>query len=273
MTIRQTLKDFYTSGNIIYATVENYANGLATVKMSANGQRLTNLPATAPLSSGQSVLVDYSSGIPPIVQPLIISEENISPILEEATETGVETFVENEVQGGFSVYCEYDNVSFTGTWKTLFWTNSLWDDDGVLNAQRVTIAKTGMYIVTAQVAANNFSVTGWASNTTMNTARSQFQPNDNEYIIARIVASSFGVVGINQCFALDTSSTEISVLSVGGVGLFEAGEILDLQVYTKSSGTPILVSDGVGLYPKLTGQKIDFTDDEAGSVALMLGAL
>jgi hypothetical protein len=53
------------SGNFQYATVESIANGLATVKLSTGGVRLTNLNVYGSLpDAGSTVIVDYTTGTP-----------------------------------------------------------------------------------------------------------------------------------------------------------------------------------------------------------------
>lgn len=74
--VRRPVRRTLTRGSIIHATVEQFQFGLATVRLAGNGARLTNLSTIGgEVAVGDSVLVDYSAGIKPIVRPLFLEEE------------------------------------------------------------------------------------------------------------------------------------------------------------------------------------------------------
>jgi hypothetical protein len=75
MTLRRDVRKAIQRGSSVYATVEEYKLGWATVRLATNGARLTNLSTQgAIVDSGDQVIVDYSAGVRPVVRPLFIPE-------------------------------------------------------------------------------------------------------------------------------------------------------------------------------------------------------
>jgi hypothetical protein len=75
--MREQFRRTIQRGTVVYATVEEYHGGLATVRLTGGGNRLTNLSTLgATVTVGERVTVDYSQGITPIVRPLLITEYN-----------------------------------------------------------------------------------------------------------------------------------------------------------------------------------------------------
>jgi hypothetical protein len=92
MSIRRTVRQAIKSGSSMYATVEAYRLGRATVRLQDSGARLTNLSTIGgEVEPGQRVIVDYSAGITPIVRPEFLDAptpelEPIAPDLPEEKE-------------------------------------------------------------------------------------------------------------------------------------------------------------------------------------------
>jgi len=77
MSLRRTIRNTIKRGNTVHGIVESYANGLATVKLSEGGSRLSNLSTIGgTINVGDEVIVDYSAGITPICRPIFIYEED-----------------------------------------------------------------------------------------------------------------------------------------------------------------------------------------------------
>ena len=74
--LRQPVRRAISSGTTVYATVESYANGMATVRINPYGSRLSNLSTIGGIVSvGDTVIVDYTHGVIPIVRPLYSTDE------------------------------------------------------------------------------------------------------------------------------------------------------------------------------------------------------
>jgi len=89
MSLRRTVRQAIKAGTTMYATVESYHLGLATVRLHENGARLTNLSTIGgEVEIGQTVIVDYSAGVNPIVRPEFVTEETdtLEPVLQEVFE-------------------------------------------------------------------------------------------------------------------------------------------------------------------------------------------
>jgi hypothetical protein len=76
MSIRRTIRKALQTGTTMYAKVEETNLGLATVLLGGTGARMTNLSTVGgPVVIGDTVIVDWSAGINPIVRPLFIEED------------------------------------------------------------------------------------------------------------------------------------------------------------------------------------------------------
>lgn len=80
MSIRRTVRRTIQTGSSIYATVEEYNLGKATVRLIDNGARLTNLSTIGKaVSPGDMVIIDYSAGVNPIVRPSFEQQSSTTP--------------------------------------------------------------------------------------------------------------------------------------------------------------------------------------------------
>lgn len=115
MSLRETVRNTIKSGSTMYATVESYSLGLATVRLHENGARLTNLSTIGgEVEIGQTVIVDYSAGVNPIVRPEFVTEEtsNLEPLLEEVFEPR-EIPVDDE---DFGCCAWHEGAGIAGNW-------------------------------------------------------------------------------------------------------------------------------------------------------------
>jgi hypothetical protein len=76
MSLRRSVRQTIHGGSTTYATVEEYKLGLATVRLGETGARLSNLSTIGgEVDVGDTVIVDYSAGVIPIVRPLFVVDE------------------------------------------------------------------------------------------------------------------------------------------------------------------------------------------------------
>jgi len=76
MSIRRTVRKALESGTTMYAKVEEVNLGLATVRLGGTGRRMSNLSTVGgEVQKNDTVIVDWSAGINPIVRPLFLEDE------------------------------------------------------------------------------------------------------------------------------------------------------------------------------------------------------
>ena len=82
-SLKRDVRSQATRGAYVYATVEDAALGLATIRLAGKGPRLTNLTVLGPdVVAGDRVIVDYAAEGPPIVRKITTP----TPDLEEEME-------------------------------------------------------------------------------------------------------------------------------------------------------------------------------------------
>jgi hypothetical protein len=86
--LRRSIRQQQTSGGWIYATVEEFVDGFATVRLASKGARMTMLPVhTSSVEPGERVVVDYSAEGQPYVRPLTaLPTEDVEPVAESIPE-------------------------------------------------------------------------------------------------------------------------------------------------------------------------------------------
>ena len=181
--LRDLVRRSVTSGAQVFADVEHTALGMASVRLSKNGTRLTNLRVVGqPVRVGQKVIVDASAEGTPVVRPLTIAEPTVTEELDKAPwidfpepgfaaepppiPGGGETF---EVVAGkvtrqsarietfTSAFYTRDDISLT---KTLYDTHDLFDAaTGVLKAEQ----QPGTYMMRYTIAITPQPTIGWFS--------------------------------------------------------------------------------------------------------------
>lgn len=80
--IRRAIRGAALKGSLAWAFVESVAKSSATVRLAANGARLTNLQMLAPVKVGQRVIVDFAAEDKPTVRPYTTSA---AEVVEEET--------------------------------------------------------------------------------------------------------------------------------------------------------------------------------------------
>jgi hypothetical protein len=164
MSIRRHIRKALQTGTTIYARVEDVSLGLATVRLGGIGVRLTNLSTVGgEVAVGDTVIVDYSAGVNPIVRPLFVQDEpeelplGISvpetPIDDEdistfqdtwyswETETYLAQGVPHQFKGGSFNY--FDDPYYTEYWDSAnICPNSSRFEDGAM-----TVPRDGKYLI------------------------------------------------------------------------------------------------------------------------------
>lgn len=106
MSIRRTVRKALQTGTTMYAIVEESNLGLASVRLGGIGSRMTNLSTVGgQVEVGDTVIVDWSAGVNPIVRPLFLEEEEEIPPAKSRGETMIE-------EEDISTFQD----SFTGGW-------------------------------------------------------------------------------------------------------------------------------------------------------------
>lgn len=83
--LRRQVRRSVTTGAQVFASVEHTSLGMATVRLSENGARLTNLRVVGqPVKVGQRIIVDSSAEGTPVVRPLTIAEPTVEEKLDIA---------------------------------------------------------------------------------------------------------------------------------------------------------------------------------------------
>jgi hypothetical protein len=167
----------------MWAYVESYALGYATVRLAQGGARLTNLAVLgAMVKPGDLVIVDYSTGIKPVVRPVSTKPVYQSPTstLQLATATppvaAGESYVQAEDIGCQAMSHEYSPGNphqwfntgnpyrplMNGVWTKLYFNRVNWDPTKMAGYSGVTIKVPGFYLVTANwdEGANGFQIMG-----------------------------------------------------------------------------------------------------------------
>ena len=278
MNIRRTVSQFSKQGNQLYALVESIGNGLASVRLAGTSRRLTNLPMVeSNIAVGDNVLVDFSSGTPPIVKKVYSSPllDGVSLAEDLATAPGVLSG-EAEVSGGWSVYKSSDSVVSPGSYTNIAFDADLWDDDSALGSGVITIPASGIYLVTLTLAAYGFdapSSTPW--NPDLATARSWWAETDANYFIGRIVGSTYGVVAHGTGWGQDAeANTTLATLSLSGIVIATKDETLTVSVkVTNTSSVTFPYDSSYYLYQRFSGQRMDLTIEESAAALEILGSL
>lgn len=162
--LRESVRKTIDTGAATWAVVESFQLGLATVRLTNNGARLTNLNVMGGnVNIGDLVIVDYSAGVKPIVRPpLYAKEEYLTEIPLEIAEpitadAAGESFTPANGIGFRLISYDTDDMWFDsgtpyrplprGQWVTLFWDYSQWG--ATIKGTSVRIPASGFYLVSA----------------------------------------------------------------------------------------------------------------------------
>lgn len=161
MKLRRAVRKALESGSTMYAKVEEVNLGLATVRLGGIGARMTNLSTVGgEVQKNDTVIVDWSAGINPIVRPLFLEEEEELPLGESAPESTLEyddfgCLVGSEFvyDWNIGVYENTPNLVRNGMfdWAYYYEWNEVWDAGNMVNTpypygdEFITIPRDGKY--------------------------------------------------------------------------------------------------------------------------------
>lgn len=238
MNLRRTVRRTIQQGNSVFATVEDVHNGLVTVRLVAGGARLTSLSFLGlEVTVGQRVIVDYSSGSPPVVRP-IIGSENITRLPVRA-----ETIAENsDVNLDTSCYLDNffpymiplsDGVSQIVTWFRPYWDTNNFHTNSGYGDQTIYIQKAGKYLIHCQWDDNPAN---GAENYGKGYFEIEFRCNDIPFSLLR--------------YASWANDTEFTATNLFTLHMFRAGDILTVRFLAKL-GLPDLETTYLEYWPSL----------------------
>ncbi len=265
MDLRRSLSRFSKGGSILYATIESIENGLATVLLPGGKQRITNLPIVdVQINVGDTVLVDYSSGTPPLVKR-ITKEQPISDDFElaEASEKDNEDYLGSI---GFAYTSTSDITVTSNSWTKIVLTSEIWDDANFLSGNQYIIPQNGMYFVTANLAFHGLNVSGWEFTNTYIDFRALVSDNDTEYLLAKLSGTVYGTIAIKEEYGFDANANTICTVSLSGLILGTEGEEIQLHVKPVSTNSTIVLDAYNSILPKIACQRIDINSGETAVI-------
>lgn len=277
MSLRRNIRQTHNVGSYMYAVVESYNLGYATVRLADKGTRLTNLTVTGgELSPGDVCIVDYSSGTPPTVRPTtiipedeeiglelaeLVPEKQLQPIEEEipyeAYWTGGDHGVKAYQWGG--TYTMVPN----NTWVTVPFTHVDWDTESETpqpffdpaNPDYLTVAAPGYYWVIASVgfSPGGASVTGSPYYFGGGGWQWGFTSSTRNHLDVQVDSNIGGTHVYNRDYIIpDNLSIGKSFQSIG-IAKLEALERVYLKVHALTSQT-LHLEQLYGVYPMLSLQ-------------------
>jgi hypothetical protein len=255
--IRQTQK----SGVYVKAVVEDISLGYATVRLARNGARMTRLPVLGgAVSVGETVVVDYSAGVPPMVRPIT------TPYPEEEVSLG-DSFGEgmNEVQSdvSFKVYGTVESTIGTSfapvTWNASEFQTEPFFSTG--NPSVLTLPFDGFYFITAQVAVSGFKdwrsiIAGALWSTGEWAVRDFKRKTAMQRVEGELRGSEAGVFGFNIGDTMDMEPLVVTTLEVHGMMSGVEGEEITLHLKHTDPDRDTIdlkVDDANHLYPRIWG--------------------
>lgn len=165
MSVRRPIRKAMQTGTTMYALVEESNLGLATVRLGGLGARMTNLSTVGgQVQAGDTVIVDWSAGVDPIVRPLFVEEE-------PEVELGIsvpETLIDDEdfstfqdtyhgIQEGHDAYIStgvpylWRNGRFDH-WKSIYY-QEYWDSANIvantstMGGEYMIVPRDGKYLI------------------------------------------------------------------------------------------------------------------------------
>ena len=148
--LRRQTRNIHQKGSYIYGTVENVILGLATVRLTTNGARFTNLPVVGgAVAKGQRVILDYSAGTPPVVRP--VAEEQ-QPTVGLGLPEGPEVnYIPRRDHSCRLLLTSEVGISWD-TWTTISWDEADYQTDIFwTSGTDITLPYNGVYVFLADI--------------------------------------------------------------------------------------------------------------------------
>lgn len=168
--LRKSVRQSHRSGSKVFATVEEVHMGMATVILSGPGSRITGLSVVgSPVSPGQRVMIDYSTGTPPVVRAI----SSLSPTITGSNlnaNSGIDQGYNTPADKGMcAIRTSPDDIEIPyQTTIDVPFEGTLWDTDGfwhITDPTKFYVPLSGLYLIVAHA---GFGVTeddkGYADN-------------------------------------------------------------------------------------------------------------
>ena len=256
MSLRRAVRQAHKSGAYVHAQVEDIQFGFATVRLgSANGPRLTQLPVLGGVVAiGETVVVDYSAGTPPVVRPVTVgapSQEGLGADQTVRPEGTIDTDV------SIHAYMTSNLPLTPNEWKTMpmhavkFDTHNFWD---LQEPEYLSIPYTGFYFFVAHV-----RISGWPDFT--DALNADTLPGKNASVVPRgymkMVGDQYGEFAYTEIIGNDLTKNHPADTIGELTGFLAAleGERVSFQVLNQTGGamTALATED---YYTRIMGHRM-----------------
>lgn len=248
--LRRPIRQLHQASARQYATVEDLIFGRATVRISEHGARLTGLSVVGGfVEVGDQVIVDYSSGVPPVVRPFTVKSE-ASTVAINPGESAIDKYVSMAGPLCFSVYgVTGGEIAVAQTpiqFSTVLFDNGKFFD--FHDPTHITIPDDGFYMIEAHFGARAFV-----------DQVSDFAMGFGDYFLLELMNDRTGVFAEAQCYPIDTLPPGEGV-SVGNVSAHitpKPGDKISLLVtkHFLKPGQRMEISVQTGVYPRIMGYR------------------
>jgi len=246
--LRRTIRKTHQSGAWVYATLEAIANGYAAARLATNGARVSNIPVTSPeLQVGDLVILDYSSGIPPVIIPAAGRETIIATALQTVKASASEPTIPLITSTDIGVKLKgCSNVGAGESWETIRFTDVVWDTAmffDPLYPSRITFKVAGIYLMNAHIGIQYPGVIPSLF------YQIRFFSTTSDYSLP--IASDFPVLGQDEDIpgfsgtgGPYVGTNQPKYINVKGLGAFKVNDWAELQVRTiGASSCSFIISD------------------------------
>jgi hypothetical protein len=256
--LRRDTRNIHQKGAYIYATVEDIKLGFATVRLSTNGARMTNLPVVGgPVLTGQRVAVDYSAGVPPVVRP--VAEEQ-QPTVGLGLPEGPE--VTSSPRRDHS--CRLRLTSQTGishdSWTTISWSEAEYQTDTFWaggSPSNIELPMRGVYMFIVDLSWGS-SHDHWDEVHQTGDGFTIGWRYDHEPLSVEVTSTTNGRVARYTDFPITSEPSIGKIMQMSGSHYGEAEEILQVKVYQRTRQSTMNLEphfeEGQFLAPRVTVQ-------------------
>lgn len=219
-TFDQQVKSTGKAGNFVYGILQEIRNGHGTVLITGSGQRLTNLALLSDnLEVGQTVIVDYSSGVPPFIRGhgTATSQEQKEVIV------GLDSIQQDIMIEDVSASVMGRTDQIIGHYQTLLtFSTAVFDEYSMFdpyNPGFLLIPYEGVYYVTAQIIVEGIHC----------------DYSFNNRVWMSINGSNYGQVAISSTHQYQYAPSSAIIASVQGVITAAEGELVSVSAWLDSS--------------------------------------
>jgi hypothetical protein len=242
----------------MYAMVEESNLGLATVRLGGTGSRMTNLSTVGgQVQAGDTVIVDWSAGVDPIVRPLFLADEEEiqlglsvpeSPVDDEDISTFQDTYISTEdptfITQGVPYLWRGGRFDH---WEHVYY-QEYWDSANIVNNSSIfgdeymNVPRDGKYLI-GMVCYELFV---------------HNRPGPDGYLVDNVESQCHYRIRIikNNSIPIAVGTGQWSVGWSGGPGIniaslepLEAGDQISFEIYFTSTAISSWWIDNYGFYP------------------------